>query len=115
MPKLYRANVKSMYVKKLHFSEEAISLVETGSRVLYSDVLFYEGRLGKIISFDYGTVLPNTEEARYYVEHYSINHPDHLEGATCPYVDDMDYQYEKSIDKKEFKELKKSFKQRKGY
>jgi len=115
MTKLYRANVKSMYVKKLHFSGEAISLVETDSHVLYSDALFYEGRMGKIISFDYGTILPNAEEAYYYVEHCSLNHPDHLECATCPYVDDRDFRYERSVDRKEFKGLKKIFKQRKGY
>lgn len=115
MPNLYRGKVKNMYVKKLEISADAVATAETDSYVLHSDALFYESMLGKFISFDYDTVLPNAEEAQDYVENYSRNHPNHLEGATCLFISDGDLKYETFITRRELKKLKKDFKQRKRY
>lgn len=81
---IYRGNISKLVIG--HLGEE--------SYVLKKDAYFYKNRFGKMISYDYGTVLPSYDEAREWLEHV-INESDNDSNTVdCMYVDYDKLKYE---------------------
>ena len=101
-------SIKNMYVKKVGISETA-SKVVTESIVLKKNAPFYWNLLGRLISFEYNTFLPTKSEAEAFVVERAKNFPEHLHLATCMYADYGNMEVHE-IGRKEFKQLKKTYK-----
>ena len=101
--------IKNMYVKNIGISEKVREVV-TESIVLQKNAPFYWNRFGRLVSFEYGTFLPTESEAEAYVEEAARLHPEYLENATCMYAD-YGHMEVHEIGRKEFKVLKKTYKQ----
>ena len=101
--------IKTMRVKSIGVNED-VGKVVTESIILQKDAPFYWNRLGRLVSFEYSTFLPTMTEAENYVVGVAKNNPDHLEYATCMYAD-YDNMEVHQIEKEEYKELVKTYKQ----
>lgn len=101
--------IKNMYVKSLGVNVN-VGKVITESIVLQKNAPFYWNRFGRLVSFDYGTFLPTKSEAEAYIEEAVRLHPEHLSNVTCMYADYGHIEVHE-IGRKEFKELKKTYKQ----
>ena len=100
--------IRNMYVKNIGVNEEAGKIV-TDNMIIKKDAPFYINRVGRLISLDYDTFLPTRTEAEAFVVGRAKNFPDHLELATCLYAD-YGCMETHQISRKEFKELKKTYK-----
>lgn len=101
--------IKNLYVKEMGINED-IGRVVTESIVLKRNAPFYWNPLGKLISFEYNTFLPTRTEAEAFVMETVRRHPDHPEIATCMYADYGNMEVHQ-ISRKDFKTLKKTYKQ----
>lgn len=101
--------IKNMYVKSIGVNEN-IGKVVTESIVLQKNAPFYWNGMGRLVSFEYGTFLPTKSEAETFVEEAARRHPDYLTSATCMYAGYGEMTVHE-ISRKEFKQLKKTYKQ----
>lgn len=100
--------IKNMYVKNVGVNE-SVSKVVTESVVLKKDAPFYWNPLGRLISFEHNTFLPTKSEAEAFVVGRAKSLPNHLHLATCIYADYGNMEVHE-ISRKEFKQLKKTYK-----
>ena len=101
-------DIKSVRIKNFCVNEN-ISDAITEDVVLEKNSPFYWNFVGRIISLKHRTFLPTKEEARSIVLSEHLNHPKKT-NISCMYAD-----YENmgvhEISRKEFKQLKKTYKQ----
>lgn len=112
--KLLKSDIKCLFVKNIEVNACIVEKIETGEKFVLKDALFYEGIFNAIISFDYNTKLPTRPEALDYIKNIAKRSPDSLAEASCVYADYDEMKFDTFIDKKQFKQLKKSYNKKKG-
>ncbi len=113
MKKIFKGPIHSLAIKSINITENSFEL-KTSSVTLKKDALFYETIFNKFINFDYNTVLASKEEANDYLIHTVNHNKDNLDDLnpthiSIPYFNEDELTLQKSINKKEFKELKKQY------
>ncbi len=110
MPEILKGDIKTIYVKDLELNEGNVENIILSQRVLKKDVEFYRNFLGVLISFDYNSPLPDYDDAYSYVKQLAMKYPLNASKASCFFIDKNDVRFDRMITKKEFKELKKKYK-----
>ena len=114
MKKIFKGPIHKLAIKSINITENSFEL-KTSSVTLKKDALFYETIFSRFINFDYDTVLASKEEANDYLIN-AVNHnkdnldelnPTHI---SIPYFNESELTLQKTISKKEFKQLKKQYK-----
>ena len=100
--------IKNMYVKSVGVNENAGKII-TDSMVINKNAPFYWNIVGRLVSFEYNTFLPTKSEAEAFVIGRAKAFPEHLHLATCLYADYGNMESHE-ISKKDFKQLKKTYK-----
>ena len=108
MKRILRGPIYKLYVKNLEINDTVLD-IELASTTLKKDALFYINSFGKIVSLDYNTVLPQKEEAQYYIESHL---PGTKNSADCVYFEDSDLEKYQLLSQSAFKQLKKTYKKR---
>ncbi len=114
MKRILRGPIYKLYVKNLEINDTVLD-IELASTTLKKDALFYINSFGKIVSLDYNTVLPQKEEAQYYIEsHLPGTKKDKINpnSADCVYFEDSDLEKYQLLSQSAFKQLKKTYKKR---
>ncbi len=115
MPKILKTNINKLYVKKLevNINEGNVQNVVLSENILKKDAEFYRNFLGVLVSFDYGTRLPDYDEAYSYTkQQIATDNPSKILNASCLFVREDDVFFERTVSRKEFKQLKKKYKER---
>ncbi len=113
MKKIYKGKMRRLIVSNIDVTDKAITLLEYDTPVVEKDLLFYYSRLGALISFDYDTRLPDFAEASDYIKD-TIAHMGYITTPpfpSCPYVDEGDVKFFHEIGDRDFKSLKKRFRE----
>jgi len=109
MPNIYKGNINELCLI-YGFKHNGQTHTVTWDFSLKKDALFYRGILGKIISFDYGTQIPYHDEALDYLDYIYENQPETYPFTPCQYFDYDSLEFHKKVSRKEFKQLKKIYK-----
>ena len=106
MKKIYCGNIHRL---KIYSVDEVAKTTGFESVILVKDALFYRNRLGKLISFDYDTVLPTLYEAQINLIN-SFNKSNSNKDLYCVYANESEILPSEFITNKELKMLKKEYK-----
>ncbi len=112
MKEIFKGNIRRFDIKKIDFNGSKIKILEYETPIVKKDALFYVNMVGNIISFDYDTKLANIEEARD-ISTSMIKSPDQdLAKVGCIFFNENELEYSESLNRHDFKVLKKEFKKK---
>ena len=112
MKKLYKGNIRSLSITKLEFDGANIKDIKFNKAIIKKDALFYKNFFNVMISFDIDTKLPDFDEAYDCVFQVVSKHPELMNEVACQYTDFDEFKYFANVSGKEFRELKKSYKEK---
>ena len=110
MKSIYKGPMRKLVVSKLEVTDGAVRLLEYDTPIIKRDLTFYKGLFNSLISFEYGTRLPDQEEAIDFVKN-AVAGRESTEGPypVCPFVNDEEVKYSHDICDHNFKVLKKFY------
>ncbi len=106
MSKIYIADIRRLETVTL--KKDGITKPGTVSNIYKEGALFYLNRFGRMISFEYGTALPDIDEAHDYVRANFEFFPNPVFHRSCLYVDYSNIS-SKEVSKEEIKDIKRSY------
>lgn len=113
MKNIFKGPVRKVVVSKLELKNGLHKLADYDTPIIKEDLLFYRGIGDSYISFDYGTIIPDQHEAIDFIED-TITSQNVTEEPfpSCFFVNNSEIELSHQLSNKEFKTLKKEFKQR---
>ena len=110
MKNIYKAPLRSLVITQLDIQDGAVKLVEFDTPIVRKDVPFYRGVMNNYISFEHGTELLDEGEALTIVQNEVLQRPK-KPYPTCMFVVMNEMKYSHSVDSRNFRALKKFYKQ----
>lgn len=112
MRKFFKGNIRRFDIKKIDFNGSKIKILEYETPIVKKDALFYVNMVGNIISFDYDTKLANIEEARDVSISMIKSLDQDLAKVGCIFFNENELVHSESLNRHDFKVLKKEFKKK---
>ena len=102
MKRLFTGNIRSFSITNLQLDGENVKKLEYVTPIVQKDALFYKNMFDVMISLDHD----NTYDV---ILQIAKKHPDMINKLDCLYTDDDEFKFYGKIPNREFKTLKKAF------
>lgn len=102
-------NLSTEYIRRFGYNQNYVLV--GGPEIVRENTVFYQTRLQRYVSLEYGTRLPSYDEAYTFLEKALEKNPNC--NASCLFANPKEVK-EEEISKEAFKQLKKEYRQKKG-